>query len=153
MEPLPFALAFDVVEESPAGFVVDKLRLANLAAYILQAERASGSWTIALALVSDDRLRELHQQFMQDDSPTDIMTFPLAGEAESPCGGDLVVSIAHLHERAGEWGLAPAEELEFLLAHGMLHLLGYRDASDGARAAMLFRQRELIAAWEKLRAP
>lgn len=146
-------LEFDVVEEAPAGFAVDAARLRSLTCYVLSAEGACGAWAITVALVSEANLQALHKQFMQDDTPTDIMTFPTESDQGAHGGGDLAISVAHLHDRASEWGNTPAEELEFLVAHGVLHLLGYGDATFADRAAMLARQRQLISAWQEASTP
>lgn len=146
-------LEFEVVEEAPAGFAVDTARLCSLTGYVLSAEGARGAWAITVALVTEAHLQALHEQFMQDDTPTDIMTFPTASDQGSPGGGDLAISVAHLHDRASEWGNTPAEELDFLVAHGVLHLLGYGDTTTAARAAMLARQRQLISAWQEASTP
>lgn len=139
---LDFSLA---VEPDHAG-LADEAHLRSLAMAILQAEGASGPWEIAVALVSDDRLQLLHVQFMGIDEPTDIMTFPYG---EAMLGGDLAISAGHAVARAAEWGNSPAQEIEFLVAHGLLHLLGWEDTSNEQRAAMLAKQEELVLAWRR----
>lgn len=137
---LDFTLVSGSADESPA----DEEGLRALTAFILETEGAVGDWEIAVALVSDDRLQALHDQFMGIDEPTDIMTFPY-GDGVS--GGDLAISLDHARTRAAEWGNTQAQEIEFLVAHGILHLLGWVDTEPDQRATMLARQEELLAIW------
>lgn len=127
------------------GFA-DEALLRTLAQSILEAEGAHGAWEIAVALISDSDLQALHHQFMGIDEPTDIMTFPYGDETP---GGDLAISADHARARAAEWGNSPAQEIQFLVAHGVLHLLGWRDTSPEQRVAMLARQEELVRKWRE----
>ncbi len=123
--------------------------LESLAAFILRAEGATGAWDITVALVGEAQLKQLHAEFMGIDTATDIMTFPTEAIPGIARGGDLVISVDHVREWASETGSAPEDELRFLIAHGLLHLLGWRDETDRERQAMLLRQQELIDAWNK----
>lgn len=139
---LDFAVVGNAGEFGPA----DEAELRSLARSILKSEGASGEWSIVVALISDDELQALHLQFMGIDEPTDIMTFPY-GEATP--GGDLAISVDHVITRATEWGNSPAQELQFLVAHGVLHLLGWQDTSPEQRTAMLEQQERLVRAWRE----
>ncbi len=138
-----FSLATDV--EPPQGVGSDDLE--DLARHVLQAEGAVGSWHITVALVDDARLQALHRDFLGIDTPTDIMTFPLADSGQQPSGGELVISGDHATTEATVWGLTAADEIRFLVIHGLLHLLGWRDDSDDSRQRMLDRQTVLLDAW------
>jgi len=142
-------LSFSLVNEAeaPPGVAVE--RLESLAAFVLSAEGATGSWEITVALVDDARLQALHRDFMSIDSPTDIMTFPTDESAGEPQGGELVISVDHAMTQATSWGLSPGEEIAFLVAHGLLHLCGWRDDTDEQRARMLERQHVLIDQWRQ----
>ena len=146
-EAQPLSLDLSLVDDAGAGDLADEAQLRALARAILAAEGAVGAWEIAVALVSDDELQALHLQFMGVDEPTDIMTFPYGDETP---GGDLAISADHALARAMEWGNSPAEEIQFLVAHGVLHLLGWHDTSPAQRDAMLARQTELVSRWRDL---
>jgi probable rRNA maturation factor len=149
--PLPNSvnLSFSLVVEAPAPAEIESADLERLTAFVLEAEGAAGEWEITVALVDDVRLQELHRDYMGVDTATDIMTFPLDDATGSTQGGDLVISLDHALMAAETWGLQPADETRFLVAHGLLHLLGWRDDSDDDRERMLDRQRELIARWRQ----
>lgn len=138
-----------VIDEVPVPTGLDQASLLPLVARILNAEAASGGWTVCVVFTSDGALRRLHAQFMGLDSPTDIMTFPYADDddATEPAerGGDVVISVDRAREQAGDEGWSLEAELRFLVAHGLLHLLGWDDQTPEERQAMLARQRELLS--------
>jgi rRNA maturation RNase YbeY len=142
-------LSFSVVREAeaPPGVADDDLE--SLAVFVLSTEGATGSWEVTVALVDDARLQSLHREFMGIDTPTDIMTFPVAESPGEIQGGELVISVDHAVTQAGAWGLSPDEEIAFLVVHGLLHLCGWRDDADEQRQRMLDRQRELIGWWRQ----
>ncbi len=124
----------------PDGLDLD--RLARLIRFALEHERATGKWVVAVALVDDPRLQDLHREFMGIDEPTDVMTFPAGDPGAS--GGDIAVSVARATEQGPSFGHTPAGETTFLVVHGLLHLCGWDDPTPGERAAMLARQTEII---------
>lgn len=140
----PLSLDFSLLPGADAGSIADEAQLSSLARSVLENEGASGAWDVVVALMTDEQLQLLHLQFMGIDEPTDIMTFPYGDE--SP-GGDLAISADHARARAAEWGNSPAQEIQFLVAHGVLHLLGWEDTSEEQRAAMLARQEQLLSEW------
>jgi probable rRNA maturation factor len=78
------------------------------------------------------------------DEQTDVMTFPAGEEEEREAGGDIVISIDRAAEQGPEHGHTTAEEVAFLIVHGVLHLCGWDDHAAEDRAAMLERQREIL---------
>ncbi|MGI8964031.1 MAG: rRNA maturation RNase YbeY [Thermomicrobiales bacterium] len=134
----------------PNGLTRDSLH--SLIVSVLTSEGASGKWEIGLMLISDEVIQDLHRDFMGLDLPTDIITFPYETEswftAESlTAGGDIVISMETATVNATEAGWKPRDELEFLVVHGILHILEWDDADAESRAAMLARQTALIAEW------
>jgi len=142
-------LSFSLVEEAGAPPGIESDDLESLARFVLTAEGATGAWEITVALVDDARLQALHRDFMGIDTPTDIMTFPTVASADVNSGGELVISVDHANSRAGAWGVSPEDEIRFLVAHGLLHLLGWRDESAEQRKRMLERQQRLIDRWRQ----
>jgi rRNA maturation RNase YbeY len=142
-------LSFSLVAEAVAPAGVVSAELEKLTEFVLASEEATGSWEITVALVDDARLQSLHRDFMGIDTPTDIMTFPAGESAGETQGGELVISVDHAMTQATSWGLSPGEEIAFLVAHGLLHLCGWRDDTDEQRARMLERQHVLIDQWRQ----
>lgn len=135
--------------------------LASLAAHILFRENVTGEWELGVHFVDDPAMQAAHAEFMGIDEPTDIMTFPYAedGDDFGPDvtgewhgdirGGDLMISVDTAVENAAAAAWATADELLFLVAHGILHLVGWDDASEEDRRAMLERQSELMNEWQQ----
>ncbi len=136
---------------------VTETSISSLVRHVLASERASGEWTIGFRMMSDEQMQTMHLKFMGLDSPTDIMTFPhddlwqesSSSQQSTNQGGDIVISIDRAQEQAGDEGWNVADEVFFLVCHGVLHLLDWDDASDAERVAMLDRQRELLATWDR----
>jgi rRNA maturation RNase YbeY len=147
--PPPLQLDLVIVNETPVVLALNEAGLHQLACDVLAAERASGRWSVIVALVTDARLQALHRDYLGIDEPTDIMTFPADDPETSACGGELVVSVDHAVSRSAEWGLTTEGEIAFLVTHGLLHLLGWRDDSDEDRRRMISRQTELFNHWRE----
>lgn len=109
----------------------------------LAEEGQEGEWTFAFRFVDDAEIGRLHGAFMGDPSPTDIITFPYDPD-DGERGGDIVISVDTAARNAEEHGWPVSKELGFLALHGLLHVLGWDDATDEDRAAMLARQHELM---------
>jgi probable rRNA maturation factor len=100
------------------------------------AQLQQGGAEVSILLTDDAVIRRLNRKYRRQDRATDILTFgmrehrrqgdPLPPRAEVL--GDLVVSLDAVFRQAAERGLGPEEELRVLLAHGLLHLLGYDHA-------------------------
>lgn len=156
-EPLPVsAVAADVqvIADVDVPQAVSGDAVADLVEFILAEEGAGGAWSIGIRFTSDAALQRMHREFMGIDTPTDIMTFPYGGdEVQFPgsvpeeVGGDLVISVDRARENARSAGWSMDEELVFLVAHGLLHLLGWDDLSESDRTAMLGRQHQLLQKW------
>lgn len=118
---------------------VHRTRLKRMARHAFDAEHASGE--ITLVLVNDARMRELNRAFHATNSATDVLTFPFD---DAEYHGDIVISYdtAHANARAARWDLA--DELDLLVVHGILHLLGYDDTNKKTRAKMWKRQAEIL---------
>jgi len=113
---------------------------------LLAALDASGRFPIAggelsIVFVDDPEIARIHGDFMDDPTPTDVITFPADAEMES--AGEIIVSVDHARARAEELGEPFSHELSLYLVHGWLHLAGYDDRTKADRAAM--RQAEKAA--------
>lgn len=111
----------------------------------LQAAEARPNADLTIVLTQDVQLRQLNQQFLGIDAPTDVLSFP-AGEVDPdtdrPYLGDVLISV----ERAQAQSLTHSleDELRLLVAHGVLHLVGYDHAEEAGKAIMWDIQREIL---------
>lgn len=134
----------------PSG--INESTISSLVSHVLANEGVEEEWQLGIQFVDDSTMQAAHAEYMDIDEPTDIMTFPYEDEddvwGESEVGGDLIISVDTAHINASDAGWSHAEELHFLVAHGLLHLLGWDDQSDEDRTAMLARQRQLMDSWK-----
>lgn len=121
--------------------LVDHERIRSVAQ---KAARCEGAWgEISISLVEPDRIAELNAEYMGQTGPTDVLAFPIDGMVEfsasapTPMIGELVVCP---QVAAGQAGNDVGAELDLLVTHGVLHLLGYDH--DTEANASLMRQRE-----------
>jgi len=103
--------------------------------------RARGD--VAIALLSDARVRDLNKRYRRSDTPTDVLSFPADTDDPAPEGGrhvgDIVIATGVARRQARESGHRYETELRVLALHGLLHLLGYdhHDTADSGRMARL----------------
>ena len=117
---------------------VDEEGLAALARDTMRGEGIERA-ELSVSFVEQDEIAGLHERFMDQAGPTDVLSFPLddVDEDDVRLLGDVVVAPA---EAARNNPGDPEAELRLLLVHGILHLLGYDHEDDGARMRMWERQ-------------
>ncbi len=117
----------------------------------LLAEAARRALTVAdgrldavgIAIVDDARIAELNRRFLDRDGPTDVIAFEAEAEPER-VAGEVIVSADTAHRQAREAGHPLRAELCLLVAHGLLHVLGYEDKDPEGRAEMERLQRRVM---------
>jgi probable rRNA maturation factor len=90
---------------------------------------------ICLVLVSDARIAALHDEFMRDPAPTDVITFH---------HGEIVISAETARREARARGLPLPAEIARYAVHGLLHLAGWSDADPGAASDMRIMQEKIL---------
>ena len=107
---------------------------------------AAGDLTIVFS--ADAQLRELNHEFLGIDRSTDVLSFP-AAETDPDTGaaylGDVIISGPQASVQARAAGHSLETEVQLLVVHGVLHLLGYDHAEPEARARMWAAQSEILA--------
>lgn len=145
-------LPFDV-EEVASKVIVEALDLENCPYEV----------SVNVLLTDNEGIHAMNHQYRGIDRPTDVLSFPNV-DYSSPadftgiedtiedyfdpengelCLGDIVISIEKVYEQAEEYGHSPLREYAFLIAHSMLHLLGY-DHMESAEAALMEQKQEEI---------
>jgi len=117
---------------------VDEEGLRSLARDTMRGEGIERA-ELSVSFVEQDEIAGLHERFMDEPGPTDVLSFPLDDMDEDGLRllGDVVVAPA---EAARNNPSDPEAELRLLLVHGILHLLGYDHEDEGARTRMWERQ-------------
>ena len=91
-----------------------------------------------ISLVDDVMIAEVHGQYMDDPTPTDVITFPY-GET-----GDILISVETAERQRGDYENSWEQELALYLVHGLLHLCGHDDREEGERRRMDELQSTLV---------
>lgn len=102
---------------------------------------------LTIVLTDDAQLRELNRDYLDIDAPTDVLSFP-ASETDPETArrylGDILISIPRAEEQARAAGHALEAEVQLLVVHGTLHLLGYDHAEADEKARMWKEQAEVL---------
>jgi probable rRNA maturation factor len=120
------------VSNRQTDVAVDQTALAELARRTLAAEGGE-SVELSLSFVASDEMGELHERYLGEPGPTDVLSFPLG---EHGLLGDVVVCPAFAAHQAED----VEAELRLLVVHGVLHLLGYDHEDEDERRVMWDKQ-------------
>ncbi|MDR2974374.1 MAG: rRNA maturation RNase YbeY [Propionibacteriaceae bacterium] len=147
----------DINNES--GQAVDEKELVELARFGMDMLHIHPDAELSIVLVDEETMSAYHMRFMDEPGPTDVLSFPMdelrPGEPgrEQPNGmlGDIVLCPTVTDRQAADTGRTPREEADYLLIHGLLHLLGFDHAEAAEKAVMFGINDQIIEAWEKQR--
>jgi probable rRNA maturation factor len=162
-------MSIEIANES--GYAVDEPALATLARYVLDQMRMHPLAELSVLLVDTPTIADLHQRWMGEEGPTDVLAFPMDELRPPPPGsdhadrarsadrdtspavlGDVVLCPEVATDQAQEAQRPVEAELEMLCTHGILHLLGFDHAEPGERATMFGLQDRLLESWRAQRA-
>jgi probable rRNA maturation factor len=134
---------------------VDIDRTSALARHALDAEKVGEGTELSVLYVSLDHMQQLNKRYAGNDYATDVLAFPLMEEDDEDEGhqllGDVVICPHVAKENASKLGHEIAVELDTLLVHGTLHLLGYDHQNDLDKKKMDERMAEVLASFETAR--
>jgi probable rRNA maturation factor len=129
----------------------ETLRRAALAALVYQ--QLEEPCELAVVVTDDKVLHELNLRHRGVDAPTDVLAFPnetrgpfVDAPGQARYLGDVIVSFHRAQAQAAEAGHDTQVELQLLVVHGVLHLLGYDDVTEEQRARMWAAQTEILTA-------
>ena len=131
--------------ESEITFPEGLLQHAARAALEHEGETLDSELTIVLT--NDARLQELNRDYLGIDAPTDVLSFP-ASELDPETGaryvGDIIISVARAESQATAARHPLESEVQLLVVHGVLHLLGHDHAEAAEKARMWKAQAEVL---------
>lgn len=131
---------------------LDLAAFEHLATFVLDREDVPDASELSIAVVGLDEMAALNERYRSIQGPTDVLSFP----CDDPCAidsgepvtlGDVVIAPEIAERQATEYGHTVEEELNLLLVHGVLHLLGYEHDTDEGAAVMQERERMLLSAY------
>jgi probable rRNA maturation factor len=147
-------LEIDLTVQTDPEFAgnVDHEHLNEVVVSTASEEASAQTWTLGLLITNDENVRRLNAQYRGEDCVTDVLAFA-SGEDDDgfvsppalpPHLGDIIISYPRAVAQAAQYGHGTAEELDRLVVHGVLHLLGYDDQTQEERRAMWARQEAVV---------
>lgn len=94
---------------------------------------------------SDDYLLEVNKTHLNHDYLTDIITFDMRDAKSAPLEADIFISIDRVKENAEEANKPFSNELYRVMAHGVLHLIGYNDKTPEEQVEMRLQEDKCLA--------
>ncbi len=155
--PLSSSLKFDLVEDVTDADIAFIAKGAQKPVSL--SEPLLRQWLIQIAdnhhtrisrlyyyLCDDATIHQLNAQHLQHDYPTDILTFPYSYH---PIEAEIFLGVEEIARNARDWNVS--FEIEFLrvVAHGLLHMLGYSDTTDGERTKMRSAEDAALKLWQE----
>lgn len=157
-------MTIDFSNEQEQTFDFDFLSVArDVMEAVLDQEECPYEAQISLVLTDDDTIHSTNKEFRGIDRATDVLSFPMVDfpspadysvlEEDDSCFhpesgelllGDIMISVPRAVEQAREYGHSVKREYAFLIAHSMLHLLGYDHMEDEERLIMEEKQEQAL---------
>jgi len=145
------------IANQQACLELDEALLHNAVETVLRSEQVRGA-EISVALVDNRAIRPLNRQYLGHDYDTDVLSFLLDSDPPEPAStgprgadrmieGEVIVSVEMALNTALDYHWSPQDEVLLYLVHGMLHLCGYDDLSEGEQRVMRVREREVLQHW------
>ena len=103
---------------------------------------------ISIIFCSDNYILDINQKYLQHDYFTDIITFDYC--QDDRLSGDLFISVDSVRENSIEYGTDFPDELNRVIVHGILHLIGYDDHTDEDIAEMRKKENYYLSLRELL---
>ena len=119
---------------------------------VLRMENFPYPAEISVTFVNNKQIHELNRQYRDRDMPTDVLSFPMGEngvydenhDTGAKILGDIVISKEKVLSQAEEFGHSALREYAFLIAHSVLHLIGYDHMQDEERQIMERKQKEIM---------
>ncbi len=144
-------MSIEINNES--GVDVDEAALQRLATFALDQLHVHPDAELAILVVDEAAMEQLHLQWMDEPGPTDVLSFPMdelrpgTDDFQTPAGllGDIVLCPQVAIAQAETAGHSPMDEMLMLTTHGLLHLLGFDHVEPDEEKEMFGIQREILA--------
>jgi probable rRNA maturation factor len=131
----------------PFTNLIDEDDLINAAQAVLDRHASENGLELTVAIETDEELQELNLQFMEIDTPTDVLSFPsdeIDPDSNLRYIGDVVISYQRASQQAAEAGESVKDEIQLLVVHGTLHLLGFDHSEPSDKDEMWQAQRDIL---------
>ena len=115
--------------------------------YTIAKSRQKEISSLSYIFSSDDYLHDINVEFLNHDTLTDIITFPL--ESEEGISGEIYISLDRVEDNAKDFKTDFFNELRRVIAHGLLHLCGINDKTEQEAAEMRRAEEDALALWDR----
>lgn len=148
-------MTIEIANES--GRATDERSLLRQAEFVLGRLRIHPRATLSVVLVDESAMAALHERWLDEEGPTDVMSFPMdelrpgveGGASVEGVLGDVVICPQVAARQAEQVGHSERDEIGVLLTHGILHLLGYDHEVLEDERLMFGLQGQLAAEWDE----
>jgi len=148
------SVSVELTNES--GFAVDEESLQAVTMHAMASMKVHPDADVAIVLVDENAMADLHLQWMDEPGPTDVLSFPMdelrpgleGDDAAEGILGDIVLCPTVAQKQAEAAGHSVMDELHLLTVHGMLHLLGFDHAEPEEEKEMFSIQGEILRSFE-----
>ena len=133
-----------------SGALVPDKEMISLLDYGIEYMELNPECEISLSFVDVQEMEELHIKWMQEDGPTDVLSFPMdmpENKVDVVTLGDIVISPAVAAKQAATAGHSVEHEMYILATHGLLHILGYDHADPDEEKVMFTLQEKIVKEW------
>jgi probable rRNA maturation factor len=133
-----------------SGALVPDKEITSLLNYGIEYMELNPECEISLSFVDVQEMEELHVKWMQEDGPTDVLSFPMdmpESKGDVVTLGDIVISPAVAAQQAASAGHSVEDEMYILATHGLLHILGYDHADPDEKKVMFALQETIVKEW------
>jgi len=138
--------------DNSSNFSIDEVNVKRYITQMLKFLKVNTKSDVSVLFVNEDEMTKQHVRWMNEPGPTDVMSFPMDNillqnsklRKKQAILGDIIICPAVALKDSKEQGLNPAYHLVFLLAHGILHLLGQDHQEDSQRIFMQKREQGIM---------
>lgn len=121
--------------------------LLDTAKQVLHHESVPLNSSLTILLTTNEHIQQLNRQYRNVDAPTDVLSFKMDipdPDENTQYLGDVVISLPIASEQAKKQGYPTISEVQLLIVHGILHILGYDHNNPQEKSRMWQKQREIL---------
>ena len=141
------SISFHVEE---IDFVFEETDKAILWLNRIAEQESKGIVSLDYVFCSDEYLHKINVEYLNHDTYTDIITFDLGEPTDDAISGEIYISIERVKENAQIHGSQYKDELLRVVAHGLLHLIGYPDKSEQEALVMRGKEEDALRTYKEL---
>ena len=138
--------------DNSSNFSIDEVNVKNYVKQMLQILKVNTKSDVSILFVDEDEMTKQHVRWMNEPGPTDVMSFPMDDivlqdsklRKKQAILGDIIICPGVALKDSKKQGINPAYHLVFLLAHGILHLLGQDHQEVSQRVVMQKREQGIM---------